>query len=272
MSPLPLANKFHESSTLSSSVTVLSPSMPLVAQMVKNSPAMQETEVRSLGREDPLEEGMATHSSILAWRIPQKRSLVGYSPWGCKESDTAEWLTHIGPDIQEVFNQFLLTEWLATWLNECIHFFLLPCPRPGFSIFHLCGRLWNKPTNSSYHMHTPLQRDFALPPIKRWSLFPHPLNPGWPCTLLWLVESSRRVSVWLPRPGLKTSCSFSLHSLRILPAEHHAEKKSRMKDHLERSVTAPVSLAPNQSTNWRPLCEGVQVRSAEELRGQSTES
>ena len=38
--------------------------------MVKNLPAMQETWVRSLGREDPLEKGMATHSSILAWRIP----------------------------------------------------------------------------------------------------------------------------------------------------------------------------------------------------------
>ena len=42
----------------------------LVAQMVKNPPAMQEARVRSLGREDPLEKGMATHSSILAWRIP----------------------------------------------------------------------------------------------------------------------------------------------------------------------------------------------------------
>ena len=41
-----------------------------VAQMVKNSCAMQETWVRSLTREDPLQEGMATHSSILAWRIP----------------------------------------------------------------------------------------------------------------------------------------------------------------------------------------------------------
>ena len=41
----------------------------LVAQMVKNPPAMQETGVRSLGQEDPLEKGMATHSSILAWRI-----------------------------------------------------------------------------------------------------------------------------------------------------------------------------------------------------------
>ena len=43
----------------------------LVAQMVNNVPAMWETQVRSLGWEDPLEKGMATHSSILAWRIPQ---------------------------------------------------------------------------------------------------------------------------------------------------------------------------------------------------------
>ena len=42
----------------------------LVAQLVKNLPAMQETLVQSLGQEDPLEEGMAAHSGILAWRIP----------------------------------------------------------------------------------------------------------------------------------------------------------------------------------------------------------
>ena len=42
-----------------------------MAQMVKNPPAKQETQVRSLGREDPLEKGMATHSSILAWEIPR---------------------------------------------------------------------------------------------------------------------------------------------------------------------------------------------------------
>ena len=50
----------------------------------------QETRVRSLGQEDPLEEEMATHSSILAWRIPWTEELVGYSPWGYKESDTSE--------------------------------------------------------------------------------------------------------------------------------------------------------------------------------------
>ena len=41
-----------------------------MAQMVKNLPIIQETQVQTLGQEDPLEKGMATHSSILAWRIP----------------------------------------------------------------------------------------------------------------------------------------------------------------------------------------------------------
>ena len=63
----------------------------LVPQMVKNLPAMQETQVPSLGQEDPLEKGMATHSSILAWRIPCTEESGGlYSPWDHKESDTTE--------------------------------------------------------------------------------------------------------------------------------------------------------------------------------------
>ena len=65
-----------------------------MAQMVKNLPAMQETWVCSLGWEDPLEKGMATHSSILAWKLHEKRSLAGYSPLGHKESDMTERLTH----------------------------------------------------------------------------------------------------------------------------------------------------------------------------------
>ena len=55
----------------------------LVAQLVKNRPAMRETPVRSLDWEDPLEKGMATHSSILVWKIP-------WNPWGRKESDMTE--------------------------------------------------------------------------------------------------------------------------------------------------------------------------------------
>ena len=58
--------------------------------MVKRLPTMLETQVRSLGQEDPLEKEMATHSSILAWKIPWTDDLVGYSPWGHKESDMTE--------------------------------------------------------------------------------------------------------------------------------------------------------------------------------------
>ena len=58
--------------------------------MVRNLPAMQETWVGSLGWEDPLEEEMATYSSILAWKGPMERRLEGYRPWGFKESDPNE--------------------------------------------------------------------------------------------------------------------------------------------------------------------------------------
>ena len=58
----------------------------LVARMIKKLPAMRDTWVRSLSWEDPLQEGMATHSSILAWRIPNGQK-------GCKELDMTEQLT-----------------------------------------------------------------------------------------------------------------------------------------------------------------------------------
>ena len=64
-----------------------------MAQWVKNPPAVQETQetwVQSLGWEGPLEEGMATHSSILAWKSHGQRSLVGCCPCSCKELDTTE--------------------------------------------------------------------------------------------------------------------------------------------------------------------------------------
>ena len=61
-----------------------------VAQMAKNLPAMQEICVQSLGGEDPLEKGMATHFSILIGEFHEQRSLVGYSPWGHKELDMTE--------------------------------------------------------------------------------------------------------------------------------------------------------------------------------------
>ena len=66
-----------------------------MAQMVKSLPAMRETWIQSLGQEDPLEKEMATHSSILAWKIPWTKKPGGYSTWGHKELDTTEWLTHM---------------------------------------------------------------------------------------------------------------------------------------------------------------------------------
>ena len=61
-----------------------------MAQMVKNLPAMREMQVRSLGREDPLEKEMATHSKVLAWRIPWTEECGGLQS---EESDVTERLT-----------------------------------------------------------------------------------------------------------------------------------------------------------------------------------
>ena len=63
-----------------------------MAQLVKNSPAMQGMWVQSLGWEDPLEKGKATYFSILAWRISWTDGLS--STWGCKESGRTEQLSH----------------------------------------------------------------------------------------------------------------------------------------------------------------------------------
>ena len=72
--------------------------------MVKHLPAMQETWVLSLHWEDPLEKRMATHSSILAWRIPcTEKSLAGYSAWGCEVSDMTERLTQCNHITKKLF-------------------------------------------------------------------------------------------------------------------------------------------------------------------------
>ena len=68
--------------------------LPLVAQRVENLPAMQETQLPSLGREDPLEEEMTTHSRFLAWRFSWTEEPGGLQSMGSQELDTTEWLTH----------------------------------------------------------------------------------------------------------------------------------------------------------------------------------
>ena len=62
----------------------------LIAQTAKSLLALPETSVQPLGQEDPLEKGMATYSSILAWKIPWTEEPGGLQSMGCKESDTTE--------------------------------------------------------------------------------------------------------------------------------------------------------------------------------------
>ena len=72
-----------------------------VAQMVKNLPAMQETRVLSLGRKDPLEKGMPTHTSILAWRIPWTEEPGGPQCTG-RHRLRHDWASDTAPTIQQL--------------------------------------------------------------------------------------------------------------------------------------------------------------------------
>ena len=82
--------------------------------VVKNLPTSAREargRVQSLSQEDPPKEEMATYSSILAWRITWTENLVGYSPWGCKESDTTELTEHTQTDTWPFLN------WNIYWDN-----------------------------------------------------------------------------------------------------------------------------------------------------------
>ena len=84
-----------------------------MVQTVKNLPAMQESWVQSLGWEDLLEEGMPTHSSILAWRIPMDRGTWQATVHGVtKESDMTEWLS-TAPNT--VLSKCKMDDWMERW-------------------------------------------------------------------------------------------------------------------------------------------------------------
>ena len=109
--------------------------------MVKNLPAMQET------WEDPLEESIATHSSILAWRTPMERSLKGYSPRGHKESDPTEQLGTEGNfkllsiAIRTFYiptNDVLGFQFLSMFFLKIVFIDSLPCAELSYS----CG-MWD---------------------------------------------------------------------------------------------------------------------------------
>ena len=99
-----------------------------MTQTVKNLPEIRETWVQSLGQEVPLEKGMATHCSILPWRLPMNRDiLVGYSPRGHKESDITERLsTHIHHTHTHTHTHTLLWEKMKCW--EAFRFLLCLLP------------------------------------------------------------------------------------------------------------------------------------------------
>ena len=104
-----------------------------VAQGLKRLPSMRETWVPSLGREDSLEKEMATHSSILAWRIPWTVELVGYSPWVAKSrtqlSDftfTFTWVDLAEEDYTVWETELFKMRWCYHHhLNRRVNFFLI---------------------------------------------------------------------------------------------------------------------------------------------------
>ena len=122
----------------------------LVVQMVKNPPAMLETWVQSLGLEDPLEEGMATHSSILAWRSSWTEEPGGPQSTGPKEPDTTEGLSHGNSIHEEAFSKKGCTVLHSTSSVrgfQCLHVFTETrclflcddsCPR-GCDVGSRCG-------------------------------------------------------------------------------------------------------------------------------------
>ena len=88
-----------------------------MAQMIKNQPAMQKTQVQPLGCKDAPEKGMTTHSSILAWEFHRQRSLAVYSPRGYKELGMSEWLTHTPTHTHPYKTLSMSHKWYAMNLN-----------------------------------------------------------------------------------------------------------------------------------------------------------
>ena len=105
----------------------------LVAQVVKNPPAMQETQVWSLGWEDPLEKGMATHSSILAWRIPWTEE-TGALQYMRLQRVRHNWATNtdlhfVSPHPHSAAT-FIFVSNFVLWLSFYLEFHLEPLPAP----------------------------------------------------------------------------------------------------------------------------------------------
>ena len=126
----------------------------LVAQIIKNLPAVQETWVQSLGQEDPLEKGRSTESSIHAWRIPWMEEPGWWQSLGDKESDTTEWQTlsvfHLGSTRPWILHGktvgFLTSHWPSS--HEVGLLVLFPYWPSGGGV-RVGGESWSRRTDSA---------------------------------------------------------------------------------------------------------------------------
>ena len=163
----------------------------MVAQLVKNPPAKRETWIRSLGWEDPLEEGMASHSSILAWRLPWAEEPGGLRSTGSQSVWTTEWLSTA---------EYSVSPWRT-----------LPAPPLPVSSFALvcmltqpCPTFWDpmdgSPPGSSVHGIFPGKNTRVSCHFLLQGTFPiQGSNPGLLCLLHWQAESlplSHQGSPW----------------------------------------------------------------------------
>ena len=172
----------------------------LVAQTVKNLPAVRMTWIRSLGWEDPLEKGMATHSSILAWRIPWTEEPGRLQSMGLQRV-RHDWATFIpvnttspeGERTQKMNNilrlsasisSFLVISKKHVWLTQSIEIFLNPWQRLGLGQKPPCLRTLQPEANdwAGHFKH-----------VQAWG----PRGPNWAscpfaCTLSGPVQSSQQ--------------------------------------------------------------------------------
>ena len=144
-----------------------------MAQMVKNPPAMQETWVRSLGREDPLEKGMATHFSILAWRIPWIQEPCVLQSMGSQRVGH-DWVTNS-------FFLFFLRDWLDTSPKNMFKW-------PMLLLLSHFSRVWLRATPQTAAHQAPSSLGF--PRHEHWSglPFPSPMHESeewkWSCSVV----------------------------------------------------------------------------------------
>ena len=188
--------------------------------MVKNHPAMQETQVWSQGRKDPLEKEITTHSSFLPGKSHGQRSLAGYSPWDHKESDMTEQLT---------FSHTIINEWTVRvrggrTCEGCISWILREKLFMCFQFSH------SVMSNSTQHTRPPCPSpaprvDPNSCPLSRWC---HPTIPSS------VVHFSSCLQSFLVLESFQMSQLFSSGGQSI-------------------GVSASTSVLPMNTQDWSPL-------------------